>query len=152
MKLRSGYLKAAALVRVLSICAGVWADEDAELKARRLGEAGKAWAKAVEKADEAAMDRILTEDYLHVAADGKVYGKKAIINALTTGGLSLESKLQDNVRVRVYDKNAIVTGRQIIAITRNGAHASLEVRDVANWIFGDNGWKLQFYQATAVRQ
>lgn len=153
MKLTKEYLVAVTTTLVLSICAGTFADEGADTsKSRRLEEAGKAWAKAVREADKAAMDRILTEDYLHVGADGKVSGKKATINALTAGNFSVDSKLQDNVRVRVYDKNAIVTGRQVIAITRNGTHASLEVRDVACWVLGNDGWQLEFYQATPVRQ
>ena len=79
------------------------------------------WAKAIERQDAAAFDRLAAEDFRFIDEDGHVLNRAQYIAARSHNPENVESAVQDDIEVRQYGDAAIATGRSITRGTRNGA-------------------------------
>lgn len=102
--------------------------DSVEQEVRRLE---RDWLDAYEQHDEAAMDRILAEDFSITHADGSVQTKTQIMEMLRfsqrAGGPSLAFSTED-VQARVYGDTVILTGRLIQRGERNGQQVTMQSR------------------------
>src|ERR1035438_3017027 len=72
---------------------------------------------AMEKADVATLDRIISDDLIYTHSSGLRQSKFDVIGVLG-GDMKYESITPYDVRVRIYDGTAIVAGRASINIDR----------------------------------
>jgi hypothetical protein len=67
---------------------------------------------ALIRSDLAALDRILTNDFVLVdVIRGSEVSKSILLSVIQSGQLRFETITPSDVRVRLYDRTAIITGR-----------------------------------------
>jgi ketosteroid isomerase-like protein len=141
----------AGIVLLVPFCvATVKGDETDSTKRKGVESALEAWGKALKAKDRTAMSRLLTDDYLHVGANGEVTDKAETLDFASAKNLSFEMKKRDNVKIRIHDDSAVVTGRTVLTVMLNGNQATFEVRDVTCLILEGDRWLYSVYQATPV--
>lgn len=70
---------------------------------------------AIEKRDRKTLETLLTDDFTHTHAIGKVDGKSARIDSILEGGKTLETTQPDEIEIRFYGKNtAVAVGQTTI--------------------------------------
>lgn len=67
------------------------------------------WAAAAVKADAAASDRIVADDWVGITSTGQTQTKAEIMNELKSGTYKATSMNVDNIKVRVLGDTAVVT-------------------------------------------
>lgn len=104
----------------------------------------KEWDAADVKADVAALDRILADEYQGSGPEGTVESKSKVLAELKSGEVKIQSALSDDIKITVYRNTAVATGRwtangKDIAKdkTWGGAH-----RFTDTWVFRDGRWQV----------
>src|ERR1051325_5297569 len=69
------------------------------------------WDDAIVRRDVAALERIVSDDFILVDAEGAVSTKKQLIEGIKTSEAEIEPFNTEDVRVRVYGDTAVTTGR-----------------------------------------
>jgi ketosteroid isomerase-like protein len=70
------------------------------------------WTSAERAGDTAALDALLTDDFVGVGPLGFTLPKQAWLARYTSGGLSYETFALDELQTRVHGDAAVVTARQ----------------------------------------
>jgi hypothetical protein len=125
--------------------------DDGTEKKQDLQQAMDAWGEAIAEKDKSAMNRMLADDFLNATADGRVLNKRQTVALFLNPRLSINLDERDDETIRIYDRNAIVTGRQVVTASMMDGGQRSRSRDITCWILGENGWQLSVYQATPVR-
>jgi len=68
------------------------------------------WAAALTKPDVAALDSIFADTYVDTGEGGERSDKQAVLSALRSGDLKIQSIKLSNMRVYDYGEAAVVTG------------------------------------------
>jgi ketosteroid isomerase-like protein len=89
--------------------------EHAEQEVVRLADA---WATAELRGDTAFLERTLADDFIGIGPLGFMLTKQEWLARHQSGDLKYESFNLDEVKVRVYNDAAVLTGRQV----QNGAY------------------------------
>ena len=99
---------------------------------------GQRWADAERRADIAALDTLLADDFVCVGPLGFVLDKEQYLASRRLGHLRHESLLWDDVRVRLCDGATIAVGVQTqqSAYQGQGASGRFRVTQVAVWLGG----------------
>jgi hypothetical protein len=106
----------------------------------------KQWAEAAVKGDVGFFERIATDDYLIVDCDGSVRNKQQeIANARQE---AQTSQTVEVLKVRVYDRSAVVVGGFTIAGTYAGQANNLSGSFTDVWIKPKRTWRLVSTQNT----
>ena len=124
----------------LKCCAAAWMFatvlvQDTAIKLREsadtqeLSRLETVWNEAYVRADADALDRLCADDLVVTMSDMQVLNKPQSIGILRSGKVRFERYETSDIRIRVYDDAAVVTGR--LQRTRN-AHGQ-EAND--NWRF-----------------
>ncbi len=95
--------------------------EHAEQEVVRLADA---WATAELRGDAAFLERTLTDDFIGIGPLGFMLTKQEWLARHTSGDLQYESFNLNEVKVRVYNDAAILTGRQV----QNGAYRDTSIK------------------------
>ncbi|MCR9296647.1 MAG: nuclear transport factor 2 family protein, partial [bacterium] len=141
MKLSRRVLEIGSLAFLLPLCLATafGSNTDSE-KRKQVEDAGRAWEKATETKDVAALKQILADDCLFVLNDGRSMNKQQIIQYVTGPRQTIHSnKSEDNV-FRMYDDVAVVTGRATQIATVEGQEHSVQLRYVAVWKLTNSRW------------
>jgi hypothetical protein len=110
----------------------------------------KAVPAAWKKKDTDFFKRILTDDFLEVAVDGKVYGKNDVLEGVHMADVQEYSPYDAQV-VPVNDGAAIVTYDCIVRMTL-GEEAVPRYQHITDiWVKQGDEWRLKFQQATAAQ-
>jgi len=72
------------------------------------------------KGDKATLERFTSDDFLYVHSSGSVANKADELAALTAGDMKWTSITYSDLKARVYDNAAIVTGVETLAGTAKG--------------------------------
>ena len=80
--------------------------------------------QATQKSDTAFIERVYADDYVVIAANGRVRSKAQVVADYKSGVLKVESLKDDELKVRVYGDTAILTGRSTQKIKDNGQEIS----------------------------
>ncbi len=84
--------------------------DDKDEMAAAVKKVDRALTEAVIKRDVKEVDRLTSDDYIHVSPHGKVYHKKHILTGLNDGRLIFEKIDDSEVTVSVYGDTAVMTG------------------------------------------
>ena len=73
-------------------------------------EAADGWRAALIKQDKAGLGRYLADELIYIHAGGKTQTKAEYIEAVTTGPSLYESFSKTDIKIRVYDRVAVLSG------------------------------------------
>ncbi len=108
--------------------------------------------KAVVTRDVAAFERIYAEEFIFTSFTGSVSNRAREIEGVRTRNIKFESGKSEDVRVKVYGKSAVVTGRFIAKGTADGKPFSFVERYTAVYVKRGGRWQMVAEQATEVKQ
>ncbi len=101
--------------------------------------------------DATAIERLEAADYVFTAPDGNVTGKAEDVNDLKTGNFVAEAIDLDELKVHVYQRAAIVTGKVTLRDCRyHGRDVSGIYRFTDVWADTDGQWRIVASQSTAL--
>jgi len=105
--------------------------------------------QAFEKADVATLDRIFDDEFTFTNVNGEVHTKAELIADVRSGNLKYTSLSHSEIRVRVYENMAILTGRSSSVYITDGKEGGRIPRRYMNIYFKKNGqWRLVARQET----
>ena len=91
-------------------------------------------------ANAVALNRIYADDFIGIGPSGTVRTKPQVISDFTSGDLKFQSITTDDVRVRVYGKTAVETGRSTMigqdkkkAVPRENRFTRVWIKQVGRW-------------------
>ena len=144
-------MKRAFWVTVLAVAIGtgaVGADKSVEDKLKQLEQE---WAQAGVKGDTSVLERIEANDFVFTDPAGVVGDKAKDISDLKTGQFKAAAIDLDDVKVRVFGKVAIVTGRTTIRDGKyQGQDISGQYRFTDVWMNRGNQWQVIASQGTQI--
>ena len=111
----------------------------------------EAFDRAIVTRDVQEYTRILADDFIFTGADGTVSDKKGEIDRVRSGSLTFESGTSDDVRIKIYGKTAVVTGRFTAKGTNNGRDFTFVERYTAVFLKRSGRWQMVAEQATEIR-
>jgi ketosteroid isomerase-like protein len=86
------------------------------------------WLDALKRSDVRALDSIMADDFMLIAADGTIINKEQDIAPVKSGEVRFESLNVEAVKVFVYGDTAVVTGTGIYKITYKGQASTIRER------------------------
>jgi ketosteroid isomerase-like protein len=120
---------------------------------RTIGEIEKRasqWAAAERTGDAAALDRLLTDDFVGIGPLGFMLSKEQWLARYGPDGLRNDSFALDETRVRMYGDAAVVTGRQVQSGTYQGRALPPGGRATLVWVRGNGQWQLVGWQLSPI--
>jgi ketosteroid isomerase-like protein len=117
-----------------------------------LGRLNRQWMQAYTKRDTAFLERYMSDDYVGTFPDGTVRDKKSEIEAVASGAVSITQMEPSEMRVRVYDNAAVITGQSSVTATVDSQDMAAELRFTDVWIRRGNQWQAVASQVTRIEQ
>jgi ketosteroid isomerase-like protein len=108
------------------------------------------WADTWVKADYAAMQRIVEDDFVAISPAGKVNDKAQHIEEFKSGRLKVQSLVLSNMRGRFYGDVAVVTGNADSKANFDGQDISGKYSFTDVFVRRRGEWKAVSTQATKV--
>jgi uncharacterized protein (TIGR02246 family) len=107
--------------------------------------------QAFKSSDSATLNRIFDDDFTFTNVNGEVHTKAELIGDVTSGKLKYNELNHSEIRVRVYDNTAILTGRSASVYIDGGKEGGRTPRRYMNIYIRKNGqWRLVARQETPV--
>ena len=100
------------------------------------------WAAASVKADMAATDRIVADDWIGTSWDGQIQPKAQIVDELKTGTYKPSSMNVDNIKVRVFGDVAVATLTQTEKSQYKGKDSSGRYLYTDVWVKRNGNWQV----------
>jgi ketosteroid isomerase-like protein len=100
------------------------------------------WAAASVKADMAATDRIVADDWIGTSWDGQIQPKSQIVDELKTGVYKPSSMNVDNIKVRVFGDVAVATLTQTEKSQYKGKDTSGRYLYTDVWVKRNGSWQV----------
>jgi len=135
---------------VISLAQSTNPDNTAEQAVRRQE---AQYAAAVRRQDVAALQAILSDDFIATSSRGELRNRAMELDDLKPNPeYSIDEFLVDDIRVRLLDNTAIVTGRQILGVRYNKQPLTSLFRFTrVYWKRGDR-WQVVAQQLTPLQQ
>ena len=128
------------------------ADEQRNKTIEEVKKAARELAGAVSRRDEAALNRLLADDYIFTHSTGDVNDKAQRISNIKENKLpTVESASRDDVRFRVYGDTVIITSRTNQKSELNGVPREIQFRGIVVWVRQQGRWQLAAQQSTRVQ-
>jgi len=108
-------------------------------------------AAAVIRRDVATFEKQLSDDFTIIHADGQMTDKVQTVNAFKSGQVRITSFDLSDLKVRVYDDAAVITGKADVKGTVGGQDISGLIRFTRVWVKKDGRWQAVAYQQTYVK-
>jgi len=108
----------------------------------------KAFDEAIVRWDVAALDKMTSEDFTLIGLNGNLLGKGEVLKYFATRAFEYEYRESDNVKIRVYGDAAVVTGRTLETVQKNGQDQSDAFRFTRVYIRQKGQWLLVALQPT----
>jgi hypothetical protein len=121
--------------------------ENAEKEIRELE---KDLIAAILRRDEDFIERILADELTCITPFGEIVGKNMMTNF--DEKLVNESIETDEIKVRVYDGTAVVTGRAIVKSRYDDRDLSGRYRFTRVYLKREKQWRIIAYQATRIAE
>jgi len=107
--------------------------------------------QAFKSSDAATLNRIFDDDFTFTNVNGEIHTKAELIGDVTSGKLKYTALNHSEIRVRVYDNTAILTGRSASVYIDGGKEGGRVPRRYMNIFIRKNGqWRLVARQETPV--
>ena len=104
------------------------------------------WVKAMMRADAAALDRIMADDfYFTYPLEGD--DKASVIGDLTSGDLKIEHFSRDHVSVRVFGTTAVLTARDAATWMYHGREIDGQYKVLIVFAERNGHWQMCAIQA-----
>lgn len=105
--------------------------------------------RALVEADLDTLERLVSDDVVHVHANGTADSKSAYID-MVRGQIRFLAAQRERLDVRVYDRVAIATGplRQSIEMTATGLRVDMHIMTTQVWRNHAGSWRQVSFQAT----
>lgn len=114
----------------------------------------RAEEEAEAKRDIAALDRVLADDFVFIAASGAIYDKKKFLDDIKADdGAAEPQKLEyENFKVRSYGNTAMVNYLLVVtAKDKDGKDAVSRYRVSVLWLKQKGAWRIANFHTTRVR-
>lgn len=109
------------------------------------------WAAAEQRGDTAALDRILTDDFVGIGPRGFTLTKQEWLQRHQAGALVYDALSLDDIQVRVYGGDtAIMVARETQAARYQGQPMPGEFRTTLVWVRQDGDWRLAGTQLSPI--
>ena len=126
-------------------------DEAGEERAiRQVLRAEREWLEAHLRLDIAALDRLMSPDYVQVDAGGRCVSKDQVLASLRSGERAWDEARSDEHHVRVYGGTAVAVGRWQASGTNAGEPFDYSARYVAVWVSYGGQWRMVSDQSTTI--
>jgi len=139
----SSALAQATQVAVVSTTQGSTEDEIKNLEEVR--------NQAVLHGDVPALDRMTSDDYTFITLKGEMRTKADILKGFASGSFHYESRQISDLKVRLYENTAIVTGRSVQKGMENGKDYSGDYRFTRVYVKQEGRWLTVALQTTLIR-
>lgn len=107
--------------------------------------------RAFKTSDAATLNRIFDDDFTFTNVNGEIHTKAELIGDVTSGKLKYTELKHSEIRVRVYENTAILTGRSASVYIDAGKEGGRTPRRYMNIYIRKNGqWRLVARQETPV--
>ena len=103
---------------------------------------------AMQAADTATLDRLLSPDLTYTHSSGKLETKPVFLGGIRSGALKYKTVAPEGIAVRVYDSAAVVTGRCHFQVEADGRQLDLQVRFTDVYVKRGGAWQLVAWQST----
>lgn len=97
---------------------------------------------ALLRSDTAFLERVYIDDYVVTGANGVVRTRTEVIADMKSGAQTFESMNNDDIKVRVYEDTAIVTGRTTQKGQYKGQPSLSPTRFTRVYVRRDGQWRL----------
>ena len=98
------------------------------------------WNDLRQRADVAALDKLLADDWLLTHSDGRVQNKSEYLDELATRTRVNQAIANEDVRTRRYGDTAVVTGVSVQSGVSNGQPWSGRFRFTRVWVLREGAW------------
>lgn len=139
-------MKSANLIAAIVLCLGT-ALAQAPMQ-EEVSKAETAWARAIEKTDAAALERILADDLVYAHSTGLVETKQQYIKSMQSGNQKYASVQPVNPNVRVYGDTAVVNSKVRMTGATKGQPFDNELLLIHVWVKKQGRWQLVAHQTT----
>lgn len=145
--------RSALLVPLVALafgCGEVGAVQDRTEAEQQVRQANADYDRAIVTADAAALDSIMSEDFVHVTAQGEVRDKPTQIATITSGRLQVMSAGSEDVGVRWIGDDALLVGRFPARVRSGDRTISINERYSALWSRQDGRWRLRHEHSSLI--
>lgn len=119
---------------------------------REVLQANEAYDAAIVSRDVDAYQKIVADEFIFTDFKGAVFNKSQEIEKIKTRKIKFISGKSDDVRVRIYGKTAVVTGRFRAEIIGDGKNYSFAERYTAVFVKQSGHWQLIAEQSTEISE
>ena len=123
--------------------------EHTEQEVMRLADA---WASAELRGDTTFLERILSDDFVGIGPLGFMLTRQEWLARHQSGDLKYESFNLDEVKVRVYNDAAVLTGRQVQNAAYRGNPIQGQFRITLVFVQQQGQWRLVSLQLSTIGQ
>jgi ketosteroid isomerase-like protein len=106
------------------------------------------WAKAGLAGDAAALEKLLTADYVYTNQDGETATRTDMISGMKSGSTKYDTFTVGDMKVHAYGDAAVVTGKGSIRGKENGKPIDMELRFTDTWVRQGGQWLCAATQVT----
>ncbi len=146
--LKTGYslLLVASLVTALATAA----ETAAQQRAEQVRATQAARFQAMLNADVAALNNVLADDLVYAHTTGTIDSKSSMIDNIGSGAIDYELIEPTDVRIRLYDDVAVVTGSANMQVSVGDQIHQVFIRFIEVYVARDDQWQLVSWQSTRV--
>ncbi len=98
------------------------------------------WAKAGLAGDAAALEKLLTPDYVYTNQDGEMASRADMVAGMKSGATKYDAFTVGDMKVHVYGDAAVVTGKSYTKGKENGKPIDETVRFTDTWVKQGGQW------------
>jgi ketosteroid isomerase-like protein len=110
----------------------------------------QAWVAAEVHGDITFLERFLVDDFVGVGPLGFLLAKQEWLARIQSGDLKYDSLTLGEVKVRMYDKTAIVIGRQDQEAAYRGNPIKAQLRTTLVFVRQEGRWQLASLHLSAI--
>jgi ketosteroid isomerase-like protein len=143
---------ALAVLLLLAACSGAWALPRHENKAVRkeIGALEQEWRQAILTNNVAAMNKLLSDDYIGITSNGTVENKAQAVAQRRAGTVSITKLDLSDIHIRVYGDTAVVTSVADLVGSNGQSDISGKYRYTRVYAQRRGGWKIVSFEASRV--
>jgi ketosteroid isomerase-like protein len=120
---------------------------------REIDQKEEAWRDAILKGNIAALDALLSDDYMSISANGTLQNKEQALANVRSGQLHFTALEFSDRKVHFYGTTALVSSRAEVTATANDKDISGSYRYIRVYVRDAHGeWKVVSFEANRIRE